>query len=139
MQETFNRHRRAVHRTFQPGDKIYFMDYTTAKRSWSPGEVMERCGTVMYKIKNNNKIHRRHANQLRPLAATENCRSIPFDMIVDLFDVDVPEPPEENTISEPVPTERRYPTRNRAQPRYLEVTHKSHHGRYRSFSRSDAT
>lgn len=80
MESSFNDHHGAVKRIFHPGDKVYFMDYTTAKRSWSHGEILERCRTVLYNVSSSKCIQRRHANQLRILCNDSSSRNIPFEI-----------------------------------------------------------
>lgn len=125
MEKDFNRHHGAIERTYGPGDKVFIMNYTTAKRSWLPGVIIERCGNVLYKVQTGNNVQRRHTNQIRPRHTDEHSSPIlnsplPFDMLTETFDVTVPvitPAPVQPIPPSPEPqTPRRYPSRQHRQP-----------------------
>lgn len=119
------------------------MDYSTTKRTWIPATILQRIGNVLYKVKSDKGITRRHANQIRKrtgeVKPSGQSSLIPFEMLVETFTVDVPEPPvvgnepeTSSSIQSNSTPSKRYPTRNRLPPKRLEFTHSSR-GRYRSF------
>ena len=57
-------------RNFQIGDKVWAKDYTSGER-WVEGTISNKPGSVDYDVTVNDKTWHRHADQLRPTAATE--------------------------------------------------------------------
>lgn len=143
MEQNFNRQHGAIDRIFHPSNEVYIMDYSTTKRTWIPATILQRIGNVLYKVKSDKGITRRHANQIRKrtgeVKPSGQSSLIPFEMLVETFTVDVPEQPvvgnepeTSSSIQSNSTPSKRYPTRNRLPPKRLEFTHSSR-GRYRSF------
>ena len=66
-QQAYHKH---ATRNFQIEDKEWAKDYTSDD-SWVEGTISQKPGSVDYDVTVNDKIWHRHADQLRPTAATE--------------------------------------------------------------------
>ena len=121
MESRFNQQHGAVKREFYPDDLVYVMDYSTPKRSWVPAIIINRCGNTIYSVKIGQHIHRRHTNQIRSRSLKDNTDTkdklvaIPFDMLVDTFNVPKPNPistnDSTNSVVKSPPLPRRNPVR----------------------------
>lgn len=143
MEKDFNARHGAINRTYKAGDLVYAMQYSSNKRSWIPATVVERLGNVLYNIRIGHRIDRRHANQIRARDAEESkemSSSLPFDMLIDTFEMDLSLPPVEPNTSAPSAVETEgevdgrefgfnYPPRPRVAPKRLQMTMsgQSHH------------
>uniref|UniRef100_A0A915EIR9 Uncharacterized protein n=1 Tax=Ditylenchus dipsaci TaxID=166011 RepID=A0A915EIR9_9BILA len=67
MISQFNKHHGAKEVSFALGAPVYFRIYQGNKIGWAPGSISQKFGQRIYDIKAfDGKLHRRHANQLRP-------------------------------------------------------------------------
>jgi len=52
-------------RTFQPGQKVWFLSNNPREDKWLRGWVSRRLGDIHYEIQAGNKVQKRHINQIR--------------------------------------------------------------------------
>lgn len=90
MESQFNRHHGAKKRNFYSGESVYVMDYRSRNRTWAPGVIQEKIGNVMYAVKVDNHIWRRHENQIRNRSTTSAQLNV-----LDLFPFESPNSTEE--------------------------------------------
>lgn len=89
----FNRRHGAKHRQFNRGDFVYAKVYYKNKITWFPGQVKDRVGRVMYKIKlDNERAIVSHTNQLKHRESSSNVQSpssppTPLHMLLDEFNI----------------------------------------------------
>ncbi|VDO45266.1 unnamed protein product, partial [Heligmosomoides polygyrus] len=90
MENQFNHHHGAKPRAFKPGQLVYARRYQ-GKESWTEGLVVKRIGRVLYKIKVEDELWTRHANQLRTrLYDSDNHRTKDMDTLFETFDLERP-------------------------------------------------
>ena len=70
------------YREFAEGDTVYSRPYEDPRGQWAPRVVIRRLGTLLYDVQLNNKIVRRHANQLRPLSVDDA-----FNVMLETFNL----------------------------------------------------
>lgn len=93
MELQYNKRHGSVKQTYLPGDDVYVMKYANNKRSWTPAVIIERQGTVIYKVRAGTDIWSRHSNQIRRRydnADDTTSSSLPLDVLMDVFDVTPP-------------------------------------------------
>lgn len=155
MEKSFNKHHGAVNREFKKNEPVFVTSYSNNKRSWVAATIIEQQGSCLYKIRHRNKIWVRHANQIRPRYSedeeeiVEPKSIVPFDILMDTYQMRNHQPtldspggpsntqsPASNTVvissdddqfsdAQETPPFVRYPTRDRAAPRRLVVTHEA--------------
>lgn len=81
-----NNYRSQNQRVFRPGDLIYVMNIEPHRRTWIPGRVMRRIGSVMYQIQTQSGINARHVNHIRQ-RYTKNTNQLPLDVLLDTFEL----------------------------------------------------
>ncbi|CAH8568978.1 unnamed protein product [Schistosoma guineensis] len=73
-------------RNFSIGDKVYIKSYI-GKNRWEPGEVMQKLGRVLYKVRGAFGTCIRHTNQIlkdkRTVQTGSNRPTFPLDLILD--------------------------------------------------------
>ncbi|PIO74254.1 hypothetical protein TELCIR_03744 [Teladorsagia circumcincta] len=84
MEEQFNRRHGAKPRKFEPNDLVFARDFRAGQSKWSPGRILRRHGQTLYDVLVEGSIWKRHANQLRPRASSEEARNL-----MDAFDLPV--------------------------------------------------
>ncbi|XP_065207016.1 uncharacterized protein K02A2.6-like [Planococcus citri] len=63
-----------VKRKFDIGDLVHFRLYSGSQK-WSTGKIQKKAGDVIYYIRFNNQVHKRHVNQIRKASSSiPNCR-----------------------------------------------------------------
>ncbi|PIO55758.1 integrase core domain protein, partial [Teladorsagia circumcincta] len=82
MEEQFNRRHGAKPRKFEPNDLVFARDFRAGQSKWSAGRILRRHGQTLYDVE--GSIWKRHANQLRPRASSEEARNL-----MDAFDLPV--------------------------------------------------
>ncbi|KAA3675726.1 uncharacterized protein DEA37_0006214 [Paragonimus westermani] len=83
-------HRSQNKRVFKPGDLIYIMNAKPHQRSWIPGRVMRRIGSVMYQVQTQSGTNVRHVNHIQH-RYTEKTNQLPLDILLDTFELPTPE------------------------------------------------
>ncbi|KAA3673841.1 uncharacterized protein DEA37_0012248 [Paragonimus westermani] len=91
-------HRSQNKRVFKPGDLIYIMNAKPHQRSWIPGRVMRRIGSVMYQVQTQSGTNVRHVNHIQH-RYTEKTNQLPLDILLDTFELPTPE------LETPLPVE----------------------------------
>ncbi|XP_062709570.1 uncharacterized protein K02A2.6-like [Aedes albopictus] len=88
--EQFNRRHGAIKRDFEEDDLVYVEQHFRNTKSWMPGRVIERKGSVHYivSLENNGrpKLVRAHVNQMRPrydTAVPEPTTQLPWEVLLD--------------------------------------------------------
>ena len=76
-------------RQFTPGDTVYFSNYQGGKMHWVDGVVVKRLGKVVYSIKAEGYMCKRHINQLRP-RHVEHMDTEDIGTLCDAFNITPP-------------------------------------------------
>ena len=117
---------RPKRKPFKVGDKVYATDYRRTSNRWAAGVVTKTIGNVMYEVKVDQMLWRRHINQLRPRVSSANRDySNPMNLETILSFHDVPRErscPEDHIQRIPMnTTTRRYPSRMRRPVETMQV------------------
>lgn len=78
MENQFNTKHGTVQREFKPNDKIYVANYSHGKRTWIPGIILNKIGSVMYSVKVDGHVFRRHTNQIIRRHGENNANNLDF-------------------------------------------------------------
>ena len=92
-------------RQYSPGEKVYFKNFQKGKNFWMEGIVKQRIGNMVYTIKGQNFICKRHVNQIRR-RFTDNEEETPMETLCDIFDVPTPVSEQEPMNISPDPATR---------------------------------
>lgn len=84
METQFNRYHGAKHKSFSTGQLVFCQDYKDSNHQWIPGKISKRLGRVVYLVEVNNKMEKRHANQLKPRQS--NLENDNFFNLLQLYD-----------------------------------------------------
>ena len=116
---------------FEPGSKVYVRDYRPGTEPWKEGEILQKCGNVMYDVRVGRDTWTRHHNQLRPREASESNQldqHLPLDLLMDTFQLQpytttATADPAAQAPQLPDPTllPRRWTDRKRKQPEKFQV------------------
>ena len=111
---------------FKVGDNVYATDYRRTTNRWAAGVVTKTIGNVMYEVKVDQMLWRRHINQLRPrVSSASRDYSNPMNLETILSFHDVPRErscPEDQIQRIPMnTTARRYPSRMRRPVETMQV------------------
>jgi hypothetical protein len=98
MEEQFNAQHGAKHRFFKTNDLVWVRDYRSNHTSWIAGVVLKRRGKTTYSVKVENVTWIRHTNQIR---RREEAGQITTDVLLETFDLTVPDFPEQLSNSAP--------------------------------------
>ena len=135
-----NSDKKARLRDFEVGEAVFVENLIKqGQPKWLPGTIVEKVGSVMYRVQVNDKTWRRHADQLRPKSNSDMTTEVEAPMESDstiempgpIIETEVPgshQPPtpistanNERDNSELVTVTSRYPQRNHRPPdRYIE-------------------
>ncbi|XP_037041779.1 uncharacterized protein K02A2.6-like [Bradysia coprophila] len=104
MEMDFNVKHGAKERIFEPKQRVFVRDFRGGKTIWSPAEIIERIGSVIYTVGCDGIIWRRHANQIRVRYSDDVGDSDPtLSLLLDTFDImdqPVQLPNDENPLPE---------------------------------------
>ena len=101
------------YREFNDEDNVFIRNYNSREK-WVPGTIVKRIGKVLYDIRVNDKIFRRHVNQIiRNQTSNVNVRDISDDYIT--YDYDCNDEPCQRPVlrSRRIITRDPYPQRDR--------------------------
>lgn len=88
MEMDFNLKHGAKQRIFEPKQRVFVRDFRGGKTIWSPGEIIERIGSVIYTIGCDGMVWRRHTNQIRARYSDDDGQSDPtLSLLLDTFDI----------------------------------------------------
>lgn len=98
MEYDFNSKHGAQPRIFTPKQTVFVRDFRGRKMVWSPAIIIERRGSVIYTVRCDGLIWRRHANQIRPRYNDDGENSDPtLSLLLDTFDL-MDQPIDENQL-----------------------------------------
>lgn len=80
--QQFNMKHGAIHREFKPDEKVYVANNSHGKRTWVPGLILSKIGSVMYAVRVDDHVWRRHSNQI-----VKRCGEDLLNNIVDFFEI----------------------------------------------------
>ncbi|KAK4467318.1 hypothetical protein MN116_000305 [Schistosoma mekongi] len=93
MEKQFNRRHGAKRRLFTVGQRVLAMDYRGKHPTWTAGRIVQKKGNVVYEVSVGSEVWVRHANQLKPtcIANNETRYRLPLDVLLDTFEINIPE------------------------------------------------